>query len=283
MNDPDFLKDNPWLRVLKKRGRDSTPVNNININNKEFTPVNKENVLHFSTPVNKKNYLNTNGRRDYKIMQFEKYDKNVNVNSMGNIYNNKIINNQSDVLRLRCNTNNNKIINNSIYSSFRNKKLIVVSTRLSSEDLERLAFIQNIRGIQNTSKIIREAIQLYYGLLKNNENIRFGNIVIQHPVVNLQIAEARSNLSIDPEILRKELNVLREEKNRLLEITRFYEKEIEKYKKDSRELLKKLKDVSLEKNILHRKLQQVKEILQDEYYDTPSRKIHAIRNILDIR
>ena len=73
MNDPSFLRDNPWLRELKKRGRDSTPVNNININNKELTPVNKNNKIN-NRGIYNINNINNKSLSDRRLS--DKYNKN---------------------------------------------------------------------------------------------------------------------------------------------------------------------------------------------------------------
>ena len=75
VNDPSFLKDNPWLGELKKRGRDSTPVNNININNKELTPVNKNNRINNNNRgIYNINNINNKSLSDRRLS--DRYNKN---------------------------------------------------------------------------------------------------------------------------------------------------------------------------------------------------------------
>ena len=60
--------------------------------------------------------------------------------------------------------------------------------------------------------------------------------------LNINMANASSNVNIDPEVLRKENKVLREEKKKLKEVVQFYEAEIERLKQDIAELEKRLKE-----------------------------------------
>jgi len=67
-----------------------------------------------------------------------------------------------------------------------------IGFRLSLEDYEKLIEIMKKRGIANKSIILREAINVYYGLLCGANEVRVGNVVIQNPniVVNA-VSEGR--------------------------------------------------------------------------------------------
>jgi len=77
------------------------------------------------------------------------------------------------------------------------QKLIPITVKVSLEDLEIIEEIKRLRRTNNRSQVIRESIRLYYGLLSNAENIEYGNIIIQNPVVNIVEAKAESKPEIN--------------------------------------------------------------------------------------
>ena len=63
-------------------------------------------------------------------------------------------------------------------------------------------------------------------------------------IININIAVAKNqntSIQMDPEVLQKENQILKEEKRKLKEIVKFYEEELERARKDIAELQKRLR------------------------------------------
>lgn len=93
------------------------------------------------------------------------------------------------------------------------KKGAPTSIRFSPEELAMVEIIRRATGAPNRSEAVRYAVRLAYGLLALLAGARAGRVVIQNPIVNLNInnvkAEAKTEVRI-PERLLKALDEVAE-------------------------------------------------------------------------
>ena len=75
---------------------------------------------------------------------------------------------------------------------FRKSVLIPITVKISFEELERLVEIMKKRGVRNRSLVVREAINIYWGLISGVEKTSVGNIVIQNPNIVINAAPEKS-------------------------------------------------------------------------------------------
>lgn len=82
--------------------------------------------------------------------------------------------------------------------------IVHVTVRLSLKEIELIEEIRKIRSVSR-SQVIREAIHLYYSLIKNSNNTNnfVGGIVIQNPVINIVTSESRNEVNVDLSELTK--------------------------------------------------------------------------------
>ena len=67
------------------------------------------------------------------------------------------------------------------------KKSYFVNTRFSIDDLATLELIRRITASPSRSEAIRLALKIAYGVLAGASEVKAGRIVIQNPIVNLNI------------------------------------------------------------------------------------------------
>ena len=221
----DFLKENPWLKVLKDRKKDEKILDKVDVEKK-----------------------------------------------MGDIYNNINKENKNVNVYKRLQNKNNIIIYNNIDN---NEPRVVISFRFSRQ----IYNLYHNLPLWKKRELIRNIEALIIAYCTNRERIVSEGKVYNF---NINISSSKSIIGYDEEILKKKLEILEKEKNDLKYILRKLDEENKKYQKDSEELLRKINHISRERNEIAKKLQLIRDVLQDEYYDTPIRKIKAIRNILGV-
>lgn len=74
----------------------------------------------------------------------------------------------------------------------RRRKSYIINFRVSEKELEILEELMEKRRTDNLSKVIREAITVYHGLLSGAKEVTADTIVIQSPIVNIVESKAES-------------------------------------------------------------------------------------------
>ncbi|RLE83483.1 MAG: hypothetical protein DRJ67_12065 [Thermoprotei archaeon] len=174
-----------------------------------------------------------------------------------------------------CNTTSYVKQNNRIREKLYNKRLGLVSFRVSKRELDMLAHIMAVRGTDNLSEVVREAIQVYYGLLANVEQVRVGNVVIERPIVNLNINRNENTIALDPAILERKAKILEREKRELKEIINYYEREIEQLRRENKELQKMLRRHMQARHVIAKVLR----VLTDEMVKPENRIRYAVEEL----
>jgi len=94
------------------------------------------------------------------------------------------------------------------YFNIYNKKVVKFDFRASIDYLDKIEFIGKKLRARNISEVIRESIDIVYGLLSGAKEIEAGMVVIQSPVVNIVKAEANSESKAEAKAeSRPEINI----------------------------------------------------------------------------
>ena len=77
----------------------------------------------------------------------------------------------------------------------------LIALRVSVEELAYIELIRRITGAQSRSEAVRTAIRIAFGILSGASNIEVGRVVVQNPIVNLNInrneAKPQVNVNVD--------------------------------------------------------------------------------------
>ena len=76
----------------------------------------------------------------------------------------------------------------------------IISIRLNIEELAQVELIRRALSVPNRSEAIRSAIRIAYGLLAGAPETHNGPVIIQNPIVNLNVASAQANADAKPQI-----------------------------------------------------------------------------------
>lgn len=124
--------------------------------------------------------------------------------------------------------------------------------RLSLDELAMVEIIRRATGAPNRSESIRHAIRVAYGLVAGAESVEAGKVVVQSPIVNLNINNNNSvnknevKLQIPQELMKKLDGILE-----LLEFMAFksaYPASIKKRAEEGYQVLRRLKKIIVDMN-----------------------------------
>lgn len=77
----------------------------------------------------------------------------------------------------------------------------LIALRVSVEELAYIELIRRITRAQSRSEAVRTAIRIAFGILSGASNIEVGRVVVQNPIVNLNInrneAKQQVNVHVD--------------------------------------------------------------------------------------
>ncbi len=127
--------------------------------------------------------------------------------------------------------NYNNVLQRNTY--YKHRRGFILSFRVNLSELEILDKLIVLRR-KNASEVIREAIAVYYGILSNTKKINVDSIVVNNPVVNININETETerkigkNEDIDMDVLMNQVDILNRENRMLKKQVEYYKNEYEK-------------------------------------------------------
>lgn len=91
----------------------------------------------------------------------------------------------------------------------------LIALRINVEELAYIELIRRIIGAQSRSEAIRTAIRIAFGILSGADNIEAGRVIINNPIVNMNINHNEVKPKVDVNI---DLSWLKEIVERLYEL-----------------------------------------------------------------